>query len=62
MKKNKNKNNLALCNHEEVENISSNKSVDDCNVITQQCKKCKYKRYVHKGTGVYQSSKWFKLK
>jgi hypothetical protein len=53
---------MENCEHKEIENIDSKYTVDNCNLITQQCKKCKMKKYVHKGKNIYNSSKWFKLK
>lgn len=50
---------MGKCEHKDVENIKSNKTIRDCNHITQRCKNCGMKRYVHKGKNVYETSKWF---
>ena len=31
---------METCGHKEIENIDSKYTVDNCNLITQQCKKC----------------------
>ena len=32
---------MENCEHKEIENIDSKYTVGNCNLITQQCKKCK---------------------